>query len=404
MHYTIVGGGIAAVSALRAIREYDAQCEITVVSEEKHCFYYRPMTPLIIKGDKERDDLMHDREGIGHINLVHGRAVSLDPEKKEVIVEDGRKTGYERLLIATGSSPRIPQIPGIRERNVHYLRTMQDALALREAAETGRKAVILGGGYVGIKKAEALVHRGIDVTVVEQEDHILLPRLDKAGAALIEEKLAAKGVHLIFHEAIASINPDGKGVKLASGKELASDFVCIAVGVRPNIEWLKDSGIETDKALVVDDRMQTSLEGVYAAGDVVQMRDVVTGKTVVSALWSNAVEMGKVAGANMAGGKIRYPGGLEILNAAEVEGIPIISVGNVLADQQGGYEIFAKQRHQSYSKLVLKNDVLAGAIFIGDIESAGIYTALIKSGKHLGSLREKAIDRTLNYAHIYAGH
>ncbi|MDH3329890.1 MAG: FAD-dependent oxidoreductase [Desulfobulbaceae bacterium] len=404
MNYTIVGGGIAAVTALKAISEYDPECQITVISEEKHCFYYRPMTPLIIKGDKERDDLLHDHEGIGHINLIHDRATSLDADNCEVTLQGGQKVGYDRLLIATGSSPLIPQIPGVGEKNVHYLRTLKDAMGLREAAKIGQQAVIMGGGYVGIKKAEALAHQGIDVTLVEKEEHILLPRLDAQGAALVAEKLAARGVNLIMKDTIVEIKPEAKGVKLASGIELEADFVCIAVGVRPNIDWLRGSGIEMEKAIVVNELMQTTRDGIYAAGDVVQIKDLVTGNTVVSALWTNAVEMGKVAGVNMAGGRIKYPGGLEVLNASEIEGIPIVSIGHVLADDKNGLEVYRSQHQQNYMKLAMRDDVLTGAIFIGNIENAGIYTALIKTGKPLGPLKEKAINRSLNYADFYASH
>lgn len=403
MQYVIVGGGIAAVSAVKEIQEYDQESHITVISEEKHCFYYRPLTPLVIKGDKERDELLHDHEGLD-IHLVHGRATSLNPQAREVILADGKKIPYEKLLIATGSSPLIPDIRGITEPNVYYLRTLADAQGLREAAKNAKKAVILGGGFVGIKKAEALAHHGIKVTVVEKENQILLPRLDGDGETMIAERLASNGVTFILGDTINEILPGAKGVKLASRNELNCDMVCIAVGVRPNIGWLDGSGIKTDKAILIDETMQTSLEGVYAAGDVVQIEDLVTGRDVVSALWTNAVEMGKFAGANMAGGKLKYPGGLEILNATEIEGMPIVSVGNVLAEESGATSVFRRKGPESYRKLVITDDVLSGAIFIGDIEQAGLYTSIIKTGRKLGALKERVISNTLSYADYYLTH
>jgi len=403
MQYVIVGGGAAAVSAVRKIQEYDRTCHITVISEEEHCFYYRPMTPLVVKGDRERDELLHDHAGLD-IHMVHGRAASLSPDKKEVNLADGSTVKYERLLIATGSAPLVPSIKGITEPNVYYLRTLADAQGLRDVAKQAGKAVILGGGFVGIKKAEALAHHGLEVTVVEKENQILLPRLDAQGAALIAERLTARGITLLLNDTINEIHAEAKMVTLASGREIACDFVCIAAGVKPNIEWLAGSGIQTEKAIVVDEKMQTSQEGVYAAGDVVQITDLVSGRSVVSALWTNAVEMGKVAGANMAGGSIKYPGGLEILNATEIEGMPLISVGNVLAEESSGFVVIRRQGPQGYRKLVLKDDVLAGAIFMGDIEQAGTYTAMIKSGKHLGPLKEKLKEKTFSYTDYYATH
>ena len=404
MRYAIVGGGIAAVSAVKAIREYDPAGHITVISEEEHCFYYRPMTPLLIKGDRERDELLHNMRGID-IHMVHGRAASLDPEQREITLQDGTRVEYDRLLIATGSSPRVPDIPGIREANVHYLRTLADAQGLREAAHGAKRAVILGGGFVGIKKAEALAHLGLSVTVVEQQSHILLPRLDREAAAMVAARLEARGVTFILNETVSEILPGGKGVKLASGQQLDCDFVCIAVGVQPNIGWLKGSGLAVEKALVVDANLQTSREGVYGAGDVVQIRDLVTGRPVVSGLWSNAVEMGKIAGANMAGGKIRYPGGLEVMNASEIEGIPLVSVGHVLPAEDSGYEIHRQQGALTYRKLVFKDDVLSGAIFVGNIEGSGVYTALIKASKHLGPLKEMAAQGRITFADFFmVGH
>jgi NAD(P)H-nitrite reductase large subunit len=397
MRYAIVGGGIAAVSAAKALQSYDPNGHITVISEEQHCFYYRPMTPLLIKGDRERDEILHNMRGLD-IHMLQGRAASLDPERREITLAGGEKVEYDRLLIATGSSPKVPGIPGIREPNVHYLRTLADAQGLRAAAQGAQKAVILGGGFVGIKKAEALAHLGLQVTVVEQQSHILLPRLDREGAALVAAPLVAKGVSFILEDTVREILPGAKGVKLASGRQLDCDFVCIAVGVQPNIGWLKGSGLASDKALVVDANLQTSRKEIYGAGDVVQIRDLVTGRPVVSGLWSNAVEMGKVAGANMAGGKIRYPGGLEVMNAAEIEGIPLISVGHVLPQEGEGYEIHRRSGKQGYRKLIFKDDVLAGAIFVGDIEGSGVYTALIKAGKHLGALKEKAVEGTISFA------
>jgi NAD(P)H-nitrite reductase large subunit len=400
MKHVIVGGGIAAVSAVRAIREYAPDSHITVISEEKHCFYYRPMTPLIIKGDKERDDLLHDYESLD-IHLIHGRAASLDHGSKKIVLQNDDRIAYDRLLIATGSSPLIPPIKGITEPNVHYLRTMADAQGIKEAAKSATHAVIIGGGFVGTKKAEALAHLGIKVTMVEKENHILLPRLDETGAALITERLTGKGVELVLNDTVTEILPDTKGVKLDSGRDLACDFVCVTVGVKPNIEWLAGSGIETEKAILVNETMQTNLDGVYAAGDIVQIKDLVTGQAVVSALWTNAVEMGKVAGACMAGGKIKYPGGMGVLNSSEIAGLPIVSVGLVLPEGLNGYQVFRKQGPQSYRKLILKGDVLAGAIFIGDIENAGLYTALIKTGRPLGALKEKLLSGTINYADYY---
>ena len=403
MNYTIVGGGIAACFALKEIKNYDPSSHVTVISEEKHCFYYRPMTPLVIKGDKERDEILYD-EHLPEYHMIHGRAASLNSEAKEITLENGDTVSFDRLLIATGSAPQVPEIPGIHEKNVHYLRTMKDAYDLKDAAGKAKKAVILGGGLVGIKKAIALNHAGLDVTVIEELDHILLPRLDRDGAEIMTEKLNQEGIKIITNTTIAEILPEAQGVKLASGQSIACDMVCVAVGVRPNIDWLSGSGLRMDKALKVDERMQTSIEGVYAAGDMVETMDCVTGKSIVSALWVNAVEMGKVAGANMAGGKIKYPGTLEVLNATEIERLAMISAGDILARAENS-EVVTRRTKDTYRKLVFQGDVLTGAVFLGDVDRAGVYTSLIKTGAPIGQLKDKIIDGTLTYLdYVYQGH
>lgn len=398
MNYVIAGGGIAALSAIRAIRTQDPAGAVTVVSAENPGFYYRPMTPLVVRGERESAELLQTPDALAGVRVIHGRVAALDTSRRLVGIEGEEPLPYDRLLIATGSSPRVPDIPGVAERNVHYLRTLEDALALRAAAKPGGAAVVLGGGFVGIKAATALAQRGLRVTVVEKEPQILLPRLDAAGARIVAAALEARGITLLARETIAEILPEARGVRLASGRLLACDFVCIAVGVRPNIDWLAGSGVEVDKAVVVDEGMRTTAAGVCAAGDVVQTRDPSSGKVVVSALWTNAVQMGRVAGTTLAGGKGVYPGGPEVFNASEIEGLPLISVGEVLADGGGGREVFRKRSGSMYRKLVFEGDVLTGAIFIDNVCHAGVYAALISSRRSLGGLKAKAVEGTLTYA------
>lgn len=389
MNYTIIGGGIAAYSALKWLHRYDHEPQVTIISEEEHCFYYRPMTPLMVKGDKERDQILFD-DHLPDFRVIHDRATALNAREGGITLENHGELDFERLLIATGSTPIVPDLPGIREQNVFFLRTLSDAESLKRAARKGDKAVILGGGLVGIKKAEALNRAGLSVTVIEQQNHILLPRIDRRGAEIISKRLQDQGIAIITGDTITSVLPGGKGVVLGSGRTLEADLVCIAAGVKPNIDWLENSGLETDMALIVDDGMQTNIEGIYGAGDVVQTRDLVTGRTIVSALWPNAVETGKIAGTNMAGGRLEYDGSLEVLNSTEIEGIPFIIVGNILPDNES-YEVMIRQNHGTYKKLVFKGDKLVGAIFLGDIAGAGIYTSLIKTGISLGHLKEKLL-------------
>lgn len=397
MQYVIVGGSIAGASAIRAIRANDPEGVITLVTAEKP-FYYRPLIPLIIDGDITDEDIFfpEDIETSLGIQLVSDRAVALDPEKKELTLDSASRLEYDKLLIATGSIPLLPDVPGTEK--AFTLRTLNDAHKIKEAAAGARKTVILGGGFVGIKAASALSKLGHDITIIEKLSQILYPRLDQKSADIIQKRIEKKGIRCITTDTITEVL-DG-GVKLTSGDVIEADLVILAVGINPNTEWLEGSGLKIEKAMVVDELLKTSAENCYAAGDVVQALDLVEHEPAVSVLWTNAVDMGKAAGTNMAGGKKRYPGLLSVLNATEIEGIPMVSAGAVT---DGGGEVFIDNGYDGYRKLVFRDDRLIGAIFMGRLKNTGIYINLIKNQTPLGNLKDKAIKGTLTYVDFMPG-
>jgi NAD(P)H-nitrite reductase large subunit len=391
MQYVIVGGSIAGASAARAIRANDPEGAIVMVAAEKP-FYYRPLIPLIIDDEITQEDIFFPEDiATSHgIQLVNDRAVALDTEKKELTLESTSKLEYDKLLIATGSVPLLPDVPGTEK--AFTLRTLRDAQKIKEAAAGAGKTVILGGGFVGLKAAGALLKLGLTVTIIEKLPQILYPRLDQKSAAMVQKKIEEKGVRFITTETITEVLDSG--VRLTSGDVIEADLVLLAIGVSPNIGWLEGSGLKTEKAVVVDEFLKTSAEYCYAAGDVVQAMDFVEERPAVSVLWTNAVDMGKAAGTNMAGGKKRYPGLLSVLNATEIEGIPMVSAGTVADD---GGEAFIETGNGGYRKLVFRDDRLIGAIFMGRLKNCGIYTNLIKNQTPLGGLKNKAIKGTLSY-------
>ncbi|UCH23157.1 MAG: NAD(P)/FAD-dependent oxidoreductase [Deltaproteobacteria bacterium] len=391
MRYVIVGGSIAGASATRAIRTNDPEGTIVMVTTEKP-FYYRPLIPLIIDDEITQEDIFfpEDIQKSHGIQMINDRAVALDTEKKELTLESGNMLEYDKLLIATGSVPLLPDVPGTEK--AFTLRTLTDAHKIKEAAAGASRTVILGGGFVGIKAAGALLKLGLNVTIIEKLPQILFPRLDQKSAAMVQKKITEKGVGVITTETITEVLDDG--VSLTSGDVIEADLVILAIGVSPNIGWLERSGLKTEKAVVVDEFLKTSAEDCYAAGDVVQAMDLVEERPAVSVLWTNAVDMGKAAGTNMAGGKKRYPGLLSVLNATEIEGLPMVSVGAV-ADEGG--EVFIETGNGGYRKLVFRDDRLIGAIFMGRLKNSGIYTNWIKNQTPLGNLKDKAIKGTLSY-------
>ncbi len=404
MHYVIIGGSIAGLSGAKEIRRADAGAKITVVSEEKTKSYYRPMIPLLIEKDEIDITFTDDPAEKFGIGTIFEKVTGINASSREVVFSSGAKLGYDRLLIATGSSPIIPDIKGIGGSGVFALRTMEDALSIRQSAKGKKNAVIMGGGFVGTKAAIALTHLGLKVTIVEKMEQILPQRLDRRGSVIISAAMKASGVEMVPRETISEIIRDSgvvKSARLSSGNVLETDLVIIAVGSKPNVEAFKGSGIKIDKGVEINELLQTNLPDIYAAGDVVECVDLITGTPSVSALWSNAEEMGRFAGKNMAGGNIKYKGFLPVMNATDIYNIPVVAVG--LIEPQGKeYEVVVQDHPGSYCKLIFKGDRLVGAVFVGDVTNAGIYTNLVKNSIPLGSLKAEAKKRRLEFVDFHS--
>lgn len=403
MHYVIIGRSAAGISGARAIRKGNADAEITMISAERVNTYYRPMIPLLINGKKVESEITYpdDPAEENRINTIFDIAAGLDVRSKEVLLHSGKKIKFDKLLIATGSTPLIPEIFNIKAEWVFTLRTMEDAIKIRNAVSGAKNAVVIGGGFVGIKAATALKSY-INVTIIEKLERILYQRVDSLGAEIISRALKDEGIKIITSDSVIEIIRDRdklKAVRLASGSIINAEILIIAVGVRPDIGMFKDSGIKIGKGIQVNELLETNISDIYAAGDDVEFRDLLTGMPSVSALWTNALEMGRIAGANMTGENIRYPGFLGVMNATEIADIPIIAVG-IIEPEEKGYEVITEDGIGVYRKFVLKDELLAGALLIGDIKNAGIYTNLIKNRIPIGRLKERFIEGTLCYANF----
>lgn len=404
MDYLIIGGGIAATSALKAIRANDPDADIAIVSDENPSFYHRPLIPLLIDGSRSIKEIAFTFNPLEtyKAGFIQGRVDSLMTDKKVVILASGKEVSYKRLLIASGSSPFLPPIEGIRGEGVYTLRGANDAIKIRSHALKSRSVAIIGGGFVGVKAAEALQRFGLRVIIIEQLPQLLFPKTDIVASEIISGRLNQSGIEILPSEKVEEIlrkDDSVSGVRLGSGRTVDADMVVVATGVRPNVEFLKSSEIKVENGVVVNENLQTTSSDVYAAGDVVQYRELIEGRDAVSALWSNAAEMGRIAGTNMAGGKLGYEGFLSVMNASDIESLPFISVG-IVDDRKGKYEIFSERKGDNYRKLIFKEDRLVGALFLGNIQRAGIYTNLIKNRISLGSLKITAIKGTLNYGNF----
>ena len=406
MRYVIVGSGPAGLNAIEAIREVDKEGEILLITAEKYVGYSRPLITYLL-GRKVTEEKMYYRteDYLREMRVDIKPATRVEkviPEEKTVVTDSGEEIRYDKLLIATGGKPFVPNIEGLTgKKGVFTFTTWEDEEKVEKYIEENdvKEAVVLGGGLIGLKTTEALMELGVKVTIVELADRILSVTFDRKASEIITEALKKEGCSVITNDTVVKVNGDDtvSSVVLKSGKEIPTKLLVIAIGVKPNVEFLKDSGIEINRGIVVNEKMETNVEGVYAAGDCTEFYDLIDGQRKTIAIWPVAVAQGRVAGYNMAGRTVRYPGGIP-MNSVELAGIPTISVGHSNVEDDG-YEILTFEEGNTYKKMVLKDNRLIGAILVNDIDRAGIYTGLILQKLDVSSFKDRLLDE--NFGLVY---
>jgi len=386
--YTILGNSAAAPGGVEGIRQTDPDGRITLIAREPHHAYSRPLITYLLGGKVKagrldyRDRDYYARQKIDA--LLGVEVVGLDVGARHLLTRDGRRLPFERLLIAVGGAPIRPRdVAGLDLEGVFTLTTRDDAERIGAFIDARgvRRALVVGGGLIGLKSVEALVARGLQVTLVELADRILSVTFDRAASDIAQKALERAGVAVRCGVTLARLEGESGRVRTAvlrDGARFPCDLVVLAIGVAPNLDCLGGAPLETDRGLLVDDRMQTSASGIYAAGDVAQARDLLTGARRPVPILPVAVRQGVVAGVNMAGGDRLYEGGLA-MNAIDVLGLPTISVGRTEPDGPDCEVLAARDESSgSYRKIVLKDNRIIGVIFIGRIDRAGIFTGLIR--------------------------
>lgn len=382
MRYVIIGNSAAGVAAAEGIRSRDKSGEIVMISEEKFPAYGRPLISYYLLGATDRAHMdyrpsdFYEKNGI---TLRLGvRAEKIDPVGHTVLLSDGSEIGYDRLLAATGSRSFVPPAEGLSEVKAKYtFMTLADALALEKALSKKKEVLIVGAGLIGLKCMEGILGRVKKVTVIDMADRVLSSILDEKGSQIVQRQLEARGVRFVLSDSVVRFE-EGRA-KLKSGGEIAFDLLVMAVGVRPNIELVKEAGGKTDRGIVTDEGMRTSLPDVYAAGDCTESSDIASGKRRILALLPNAYRQGYCAGENMAGGDARF-GDAMPLNAIGFFGSHILTAGAY----EG--ESFITGEGDTYRRFFVKDGVLKGFILIGAPERAGIYTALVRERRPLSEV------------------
>ena len=394
-HHVILGAGPAGVIAAETIRKHAPHDRITLVGDEAEPPYSRMAIPYLLMGNIDEPGT-YLRKNPSHfadlkINQSFAHAVSVDIATKTIALNAGEPLVYDRLLIATGSRPASPPVPGIDSAGVHTCWTLEDARKIMALAQPGARVLQMGAGFIGCIIMEALKQRGVQLSVVEMGDRMVPRMMGPVAGGMIKGWCEAQGVQVFTGTRVEAIEPGAPlKVRLSNGQTVAADLVISATGVKPNIGFLENSGITCLQGVLTDDHLQTSVPGVYAAGDCAEAFDKVSGTTIVSAIQPNAAEQARVAALNMAGQKTELRGVTQI-NVLDTLGLISTSFGNwqgVPGSEQGEHvELTDRQadggkgRHLS---LQFKDDVLVGCNSVGWTEHVGVMRGLVEGAVRLG--------------------
>ena len=402
MQHLILGAGPAGIIAAETLRKHAPEDAITVVGDEREPPYSRMAIPYLLTGSVDENGTLlrrgTDHFGRQRITLLNGRAAKVDVQARVVTLENGSQLPFDRLLIATGSSPATPPIPGIQGPAVHPCWTLADARAIQTLAQPGARVVQMGAGFIGCIILEALASRGVKLTVVEMGDRMVPRMMGPVAGTMIKQWCESKGITVFTGTRVDAIERDDSPVlkvRLSTGQLLEAELVISATGVRPNIGFLEDSGILCLQGVLTDEHLQTNVPGIYAAGDCAEAFDKITGRTIVSAIQPNASDQARVAALNMVGKRTELPGVTQI-NVLDTLGLISASFGK-WDGVPGGEHVertdSAAGRHLS---LQFDGDRLIGCNAIGWTQHVGAMRGLVEGQVRLGEWKDKLLrDPTL---------
>ena len=411
MKHIILGNGPAGVVAAETLRRAAPTDRILLVGNEDAPPYSRMAIPYLLEGniDERGTYLRKDDEHFAKlcIEQLRGRAVAVDAEKRTVLFADGHFESYDRLLIATGSHPVRPPIPGIDLPQVQTCWTLDDARAIADLAKPGSRVLQLGAGFIGCIIMEALVKRGVQLTVVEMGDRMVPRMMTPEAGGMIKRWVEKQGVRVVTKAGVERIENGQDSpltVTLSTGEQLACDLLIVAAGVAPNVAFLEGTAVHVAKGILVDDTMQTSVPGIYAAGDVAEAPDLFSGRHLVAAIQPNAADQARVAALNMAGGVgktgARMKGVLAI-NVLDSMGMISSSFGEWQGVAGGDGVERADEANGRYISLQFSGDVLVGATAIGLTEHVGALRGLIQAKTRLGAWKERLLEAPTRFVEAF---
>jgi len=400
--YLIIGNGVAGARAAVKIREADPKGEVHIFTEEAYPFYYRVRFPEYVAGEVTIQNLtIHTREWYQSkeiaIHLEEG-ITEVNAQKKEVTSQKGKNYTYDHLLMATGGNAFVPPIKGTQKKGVFTLRTMNDALSMKEFSDGVKQAILIGGGLVGLETGGALLRRGIKVAVIEYNPRILPRQMDPVGAKILQGKMESMGFSFFLNGESEEIlgKERVEGLRLKDGRTVQGQMVIISAGVRPNIKLAQAIGLETKSGILVNDRLETKIGGIFAAGDVAEHRGRVYG------IWPAAQRQGEIAGINMSGGNVVYEGTV-VSNTLKVVGIELTSAGDI--DAEGKLECVVKSDREKcvYCKVAFKENKVVGCILLGEVKAKSEVLKAVEGNIDIKQIKESFLKEGFDFKKLDEG-
>jgi len=394
--YLIIGNGVAGARAAVKIRETDPEGEIHIFTEEAYPFYYRVRFPELVAGEVAIKDItIHTSDFYKSkgISLHLGEPIAeVHHEKREVISNKGGIYSCDLLLMATGGNAFLPPIKGADKKGVFTLRTMKDAIEMKAFSKKVSRTILIGGGLVGLEGGGALLRRGVKVAVIEHNPRILPRQMDVEGARILQKKL--EGMGFSFWLSADSEEIFGKdqveGLRLKDGRTVEGQMVIISAGVRPNLRLAKEMGLEAKNGILVNDRLETNREGIFAAGDVAEHRGRVYG------IWPAAQRQGEIAGVNMAGGNLIYEGTV-VSNTLKVVGINLTSSGEINAEGKLEHVVSRNEEKGIYRKIAFKEDKIVGCILLGNVRGNSEVLNAIERKVDVKELKDSILEEGFDF-------
>jgi nitrite reductase (NADH) large subunit len=403
----VVGNGMAGTACVEQILKYARKFDITIFGDETHVNYNRILLSSVLAGEKSADEIILNSLEWYQQNDLHlrlgVRITAIDSVAKTVTGDDGGVTPYDKLLLATGSSPLIPPIDGVKKPGVYVFRNLDDTRALLDRAYKGARAVVIGGGLLGLEAARGLQVQGCDVTVVHLMDTLMERQIDFVGGSYLKAKMECLGVKVLLSHNTQAITGDthAEGVRFNNGTELPADFVVIAAGIRPNVQLAREAGLKVNRAIVVNDFMETSHPDIYAVGECVEHNGMCYG------LVAPLLEQGKVLAATITGNKGQGYSGTVPAAKLKIMGVEVFSAGD-FSDRTPGNDAIRYEDPAlgTYKKLIVRDNQLAGVILIGETADSHRYMDWLQSKTDLREKRrnllfpEPAADSGLDVAEL----